>query len=98
MKKLFVIILKYIVPLETIDAHRDDHIKFLDVQYANGTFIVSGPQVPRSGGVIMANAKSKAEIENILQGDPFFKHSLAEYQIIQFDATKYSNGFKEVFL
>jgi uncharacterized protein YciI len=55
-ESLFVVILRYLVDLETILRHREDHVKFLQIYYAKGIFIVSGPQKPRSGGIIVARA------------------------------------------
>ncbi len=93
---LFVVILNYIVPLEKIDAHREQHLQFLDHYYAEGVFIASGAQVPRVGGVILAKASSKEDLEKILSNDPFFVNKLAEYKIYEFVATKHSESFFKV--
>ena len=96
MNNIFVIILRYIMPLEHIDAHRADHLKFLDQQYESDIFIASGRQEPCSGGVILARADNRAALENILSQDPYFVHRLAEYQIYEFTPTKYNNAFEHV--
>jgi uncharacterized protein YciI len=83
-KNLFVVILRYLVPLETIDTHRDEHIKFIESYYTKGIFVVSGRQVPRSGGVIIAKAESRLALEQILKEDPFTVHHLVEHQIYEF--------------
>lgn len=93
---LFIVVLKYIVPIEDIDAKREEHLKYLDVWYSRGTFIVSGMQVPRSGGIIMAKCASKQELEKILQDDPFSINSLAEYTIYEFHPTRYTTEFKAI--
>lgn len=81
---LFVVILKYIVPLDIIDKHRGEHLKFLEIYYQKGIFVTSGRQVPRSGGVIIAKGCERFELENFLKDDPYFVHHLAEYEIYEF--------------
>jgi uncharacterized protein YciI len=98
MKNIFVIVLRYLVPIEDIDPHRPKHLEFLDEHYKAGRFIASGRQVPASGGVILARGSSRKEIEDITKNDPFAIHSLAEYQIFEFVPNKYSKEFEGVML
>ncbi|MCA0370723.1 MAG: GTP cyclohydrolase [Proteobacteria bacterium] len=77
----FVVILRYIAPLETIDAFRQDHVAFLDRFYGAGVFLMSGAQVPR--------CESKEKLEEILEEDPFLIHDLATYEVIAFTPTKW---------
>ena len=93
---MFIIILHYIVDATTIDAHRSEHLAFLDLHYADGIFVVSGRQVPANGGVIIARNTNKDALEKILSEDPFAIHHLAEYQIYEFTPTKYIPEFKEI--
>lgn len=81
---VFVIDLTYRVPLSAIDARIEPHIEFLKRHYARGTFIASGPKIPRDGGVILARATSRADIERIITEDPFHADGLAEYRITEF--------------
>ncbi len=90
---LFVVVLRYLVPLEKIDAHKDEHWKFLDRQYGDGIFIASGPQEPRNGGIIIAKTRDRPTLEQILKDDPFSSHNLAEYQIFEFTPTRHSDEF-----
>jgi hypothetical protein len=48
----------------------------------------SRAQDPRDGGVIIAAEKTRAEIEAIVKDDPFVKHGLAEFRIIEFRASQ----------
>jgi uncharacterized protein YciI len=93
MSTLFVVLLKYIVPLETVTAARPAHLAFLDQYYANKVFIASGRQVPPTGGIILARADNKVTLENILAEDPFAQQNLAEYQIYEWDVSKCSKVF-----
>nr|MBC9200023.1 hypothetical protein [Paenibacillus sp. PL91] len=47
---------------------------------------------PRTGGVIIARAESKTEIEGIIKEDPFHKEKLAEYTVIPFTPTIYAES------
>ncbi len=96
MKSLFMVVLKYLVNLEEIDKHRPEHLEFLSSLYATHTLIVSGPQVPRTGGVLLAKAHSRGELEEALKSDPFAIHQLAEYQIYQFEPTKMNDMFEHI--
>ncbi|HEY6844291.1 MAG TPA: YciI family protein [Thermoanaerobaculia bacterium] len=81
---MFVIELIYKARLAEIDHHMPAHMKFLDKYYAAGNFLVSGRKIPREGGIIIANAESRAEIEAIVAEDPFIARGLAEFRIIEF--------------
>lgn len=90
---MFVILLKYIKPIEAIDHHLLTHRAFLDECYQNAILIASGPQVPRVGGVLLSQLKDRSQLEAILSRDPFSIHQLAEYTIIEFDPIKYHPDF-----
>jgi uncharacterized protein YciI len=81
---MFIINLHYIVPLEELDAHMAAHVKYLKKYYAADVFLMSGRKVPRTGGVIIAQADSKEILEKIIAEDPFFQHKLAEFTITEF--------------
>jgi uncharacterized protein YciI len=81
---MFIINLHYIVPLEKLDAHMSDHVAFLKKYYKLNVFIASGRKVPRTGGIILALAKSKEEVEQIISEDPFYTLKLAEFTVTEF--------------
>ena len=83
---MFVVTLTYVVPLEEVDAHLEEHIDYLEAQYAAGVFLASGPRVPRTGGVILARADSEAALKAVLDQDPFSRHGLADYDVVEFVA------------
>jgi uncharacterized protein YciI len=85
---MFVIELVYKADLKEIDAHMTAHVRFLKQHYAEGTFLVSGRKIPRDGGIILAAGKSKAEIEALIEEDPFHRHGLADFRIIEFRASQ----------
>jgi uncharacterized protein YciI len=81
---MFVIELTYTAPLTEIDASMPAHMKFLKKYYASGNFVVSGRQVPRAGGIILAIGDSREQIETIAREDPFCARGLADVRVIEF--------------
>jgi uncharacterized protein YciI len=85
---MFVIELIYKADLSQIDAHMKAHVAFLDKYYAAGNFLVSGRKIPRDGGIIVAVAKDRQQVETIVKEDPFHKQGLADFRIIEFRASQ----------
>jgi uncharacterized protein YciI len=85
---MFVIELVYKVALAEIDRHMRAHVGFLKKYYASGHFLVSGRKIPRAGGIILAVAASRQEIEAIVAEDPFCALGLADARIIEFRASQ----------
>ncbi|MBZ5858592.1 YciI family protein [Flavihumibacter profundi] len=85
---MFIIELTYKVPPAEIDAAMVPHVKYLDKYYHKGIFLASGRQEPREGGIILAKASNRQEVEAIVAEDPFKINDLADYRIIEFKATK----------
>ncbi|HXS79120.1 MAG TPA: YciI family protein [Gammaproteobacteria bacterium] len=85
---MFVVELIHKADLEEIDARMRAHMAFLQTHYAEGRFLISGRKVPRDGGIILALGKNRDEIETIMREDPFCKHGLAEFKIIEFRASQ----------
>jgi uncharacterized protein YciI len=90
---MFIIELNYKADLSEIDAHMRAHMTFLKKYYASGHFVVSGRKVPRDGGIIVAKAQSRAEIEAIAHEDPFFKHGLVDIRIVEFNDSQRAENF-----
>jgi uncharacterized protein YciI len=81
---MFIIDLNYIKALDELDAHMGSHVTFLRKYYKKNVFIASGRKVPRTGGIILAQASSREEVENIMAEDPFIIHHLAEFTTTEF--------------
>ncbi|WCN39181.1 YciI family protein [Aneurinibacillus uraniidurans] len=94
---MFLVVLKYIQPLEKVEAYLEEHVAFLNKYYEQSRFIFSGRRNPRTGGVILANVNTEAEIQAIIKEDPFYVNEIAEYDVIEFIPTKYDENF-EVFI
>lgn len=90
---MFVLLLSYVKPLEEVDALMRAHMAWLDEHYDAGRFVVSGRQVPRTGGVILARGDDRDEIERIAASDPFVTGGVATCAVIQFRASQRADGF-----
>ena len=82
-----VLTLTYTAPLERIDALLPAHRRWLDELYAAGTFLASGPQVPRVGGIILARG-GRADLAALVRDDPFARAGAAEYAIAEFQPNR----------
>ena len=92
---MFVIELTYKADLADIDARMTAHVRFLKKYYASGNFLMSGRKIPRDGGIILAVGTSRAQIEAIVQQDPFYTHGLADFRIIEFRASQRADDIEE---
>jgi uncharacterized protein YciI len=81
---MFVVLLSYIKPMSEVDRFVEEHREFLKHYYASGKFLLSGRKEPRTGGVILAVAETRAEIESIVQNDPFHREKIANYELVEF--------------
>ena len=93
---MFIANLTYIKPLEDVEQYLTEHIQFLDKHYSSGHFIASGRKNPRTGGIILIKADNLSTVHDIIKQDPFYQHQIADYEIIDFEASKYSPEFKHV--
>ena len=92
---MFIIDLIYKAPLTAIDAHMADHVAFLKTYYASGHFLISGRKKPREGGIIIAVADSREEIEAIVREDPFCARGLADVRIVEFRASQRADDIQK---
>jgi uncharacterized protein YciI len=94
--QMFLILLSHITPIETVDRLIGAHRQFLERHYTSGVFLLSGRKEPRTGGVILAKAKSRSEIEKIIEEDPFSIEKVATYTIIEFIPTMVAENLADL--
>lgn len=88
---MFVVLITYVKPMAEIEAATAEHRAWVDQQVAEGVIIAGGPKAPRTGGVlIISGGRAKADVEALLQNDPFQKGGLADYEVIEFVAGKHN--------
>ena len=67
------------------DEHRPRHVEFLKTQFDGGRLITSGPfgfgEAP--GALLILKGESKADVEALMNQDPFFSNNLIEERTIR---------------
>ncbi|MCB1538655.1 MAG: GTP cyclohydrolase [Rhodospirillales bacterium] len=81
---MYIVMLHYKVALDVMDRHRPAHLEWLKQGYEQGMLLASGRQTPPTGGVILAHAMPRAELDAYLARDPFKTADLADYTIVEF--------------
>lgn len=92
---MFLILVKYLKPISEIEKALVAHREFLQKHYDLKNLVCSGPQNPRTGGLILSRQKNRADVEKMIAEDPFKTQGLADYQIIEFDPVKKSTEFEK---
>lgn len=93
---MFIVNLTYIKPLDAVEKYLEKHINFLNQYYTKGLFIASGRKNPRTGGIILVRAKNKEAVQEIITHDPFYQNKIAQYDVIEFEASKYCPEFETI--
>lgn len=92
---MFILKLKYSKPVEEVDKILESHLGYLEKYCSTNKFICCGRLNPRTGGIIICNAKDKDEIESIIKEDPFYINEIGEHEIIEIIPVKYAEGFEK---
>lgn len=95
---MFIVLLHYLQPLTVVEMHLPEHREFLSRHVAAGHFVAAGPQKPRIGGVILVRGLTELELDAVLGEDPFYRENVAQYQVIEFRATRIAGGTESAFL
>lgn len=93
---MFIVSLVYKRPIEDVEKHLAAHVDYLKKEYAAGSFIASGRKVPRTGGIILSQIKTRPELEACLARDPFHSAGIADYEIIEFVPSMVAEGFEKI--
>lgn len=82
--------------METVEEHTPAHREYLKSQYGVGRLLMSGPFVPRTAGVLWAQAEDRLDIQAMVQADPFWVNGVAEFEINEFKPVMFAEGLKPV--
>jgi uncharacterized protein YciI len=97
--KYFLLEGQHLVPFEQrapelIAAHR----AFLQQGYDKGHFLLSGPSIPPTGGILIARAESIEELNEFLADEPFCKAKVMRFsKITEFNPVQHQPILKEWF-
>jgi len=86
---MFLILSNYKVAIQEVERVTQAHRDYLDQAYRAGKLLISGPRIPRTGGVTIACVKTRGEVDELIERDPFHKQGIADYEVFEFKATKY---------
>ena len=67
---MFVVLVNYLKPIEEVERVVVPHGTYLDELYAQGVLLVSGPKIPRTGGVLLPKVWTNKSCGNVTK-DPF---------------------------
>lgn len=90
---MFVVIVRYTRSTAEVEAVRPAHREFLAECYRNNQLIVSGPQNPRTGGILLSQLTDRDVLMALLKTDPFCTEQVAEYELIEFVPFQYHPDF-----
>jgi len=81
--KYFILEGEHLVPFEQrspelIARHR----AFLQEGYDRGHFLLSGPHIPPTGGILIARAESLDDLKELLKEEPFTKANVMRFKTI----------------
>jgi uncharacterized protein YciI len=93
----YVVEITYRVPLPRIEQTVAAHRAHLQTGYDSGLLLSSGPQQPRVGGILIARATGRAELEAFIAQDPYQLEGLADYRLIEFQPVKHQPWAAEWF-
>ncbi|WP_434357006.1 YciI family protein [Parasalinivibrio latis] len=93
---MFIVSLTYKVELSEVEKHIDAHIAYLEEHYDSGFFLASGRKVPRTGGVILAQAENREALDAVLKEDPFYIEGVADFDVTEFVASKTAAGLERL--
>lgn len=80
----FVVEIVYIRPLDEVLALTERHRAYLQTGYERGLLLISGPQEPRVGGILVMRGKSLDIVSDFCSQDPYAVGGVATHRIIEF--------------
>ncbi len=87
-----IVTLTYLVPVDQVDQHLEDHRAWLNELFEAGVLITSGPLEPRTGGVLLLVDLSTEQVEAYLSRDPFGLAGVARYDVATFTPSRMADG------
>lgn len=92
----FAVLVRYTADEADLAAHNAEHRAYLKPYFDAGKIVVSGPFVPRTGGLLIFHTDTREELEAILSGDPFGKRGYYEKQVFEWGPTLGKEAFATI--
>jgi uncharacterized protein YciI len=90
-----LVISRYLKSFDELDAAMAEHQAFLETHYRQGSFLLSGPKLPRDGGVILAQTASREELIGIMENDPLRVQGLIDYDVVGWNLNRRASELPE---
>ncbi|MFC4928494.1 YciI family protein [Delftia deserti] len=90
---LYIVSVKYVRPLEEVQAHLEAHKQWLARHAAAGRILVAGPFEDKSGGLALASCSSRAELDAMIAEDSFVLHQLVLVSVQGFEPAIRAEAF-----
>lgn len=74
--------------VEKSKAHRADHLAYIQEQFEEGRIFAKGPFVDGSGGLVIYQANTIEEVEEIVKQDPYVVIGARGYEIHEWQMTQ----------
>lgn len=85
---MFIVLLRFAEQRSRASEFLTGHQAWLDRGFSEGIFLLSGSLAQRSGGVVLAVAPSRAEIEARVGADPFVQEGVVTAEILEVSASR----------
>ncbi|MHB8370519.1 MAG: YciI family protein [Leptospirales bacterium] len=95
--RFFVVHVIYLRAFSEIDPLVAPHREHLDRLVADGRLLLSGPLVPRTGGLLVMRGQDRTEVERALAEDPYHKAQVARYEVLEFSPVKFCDELRTLF-
>ncbi|HZW05029.1 MAG TPA: YciI family protein [Anaerolineaceae bacterium] len=83
--KHFIVEITYLIPADQLGDRLAEHRAYLKTGYDRGILLCSGPMNPRTGGILVARANDRSEIDEFIRGDPYARHAITSHRVIEFE-------------
>ncbi len=94
-----MIIVRYRRPLTEVEEVTEAHRAYLRDLQAKGILVASGPLDPRFGGMWLVRVQEQnplAELDALRDGDPFYQHGLANYELLPWKVMQGKEGLDRI--
>lgn len=84
-----------VTPGEKAELHQAGHREFLGRKFEEGVFLLFGPYIPLTGGLVIARAADREALDAVIAEDPYVQAGVAAYAVQEFKAAKVSPAILE---
>jgi uncharacterized protein YciI len=86
--KHFLVEITYTTSAEVRELVLPSHRAFLQTGYDKGWLLMSGPQSPKVGGIVVARAPSMEVLQAFFADDPYRLKNVATHRFVEFEPVK----------